>query len=146
MLNYYLSHGTTTQQKWCWSTNVLVRLSVCILDRFVTLHSLNSLWHSDGTWYQIPWPTLIQCNGLLPGGTKPLPAPLLPYHQWSQRKSPAILQEIIQPSVTKVHSKITSLKFNYNPPRASEFEYIFDWQDIHDISLMFNTSLLLSQL
>ena len=39
-------------------------------------HSINSLWPSDATWVNIG-----SGNGLLPDGTKPLPEPMLSYHQ-----------------------------------------------------------------
>ena len=48
-------------------------------------------------------------NGLLPDDTKPLPEPMLTDHQWSPSdiRVRAISQEMPQPSLTKVHLKIT---------------------------------------
>ena len=42
---------------------------------------LNSLRPSDAIWRQWSWTTLAQVMALLPDGTKPLPEPMLTYHQ-----------------------------------------------------------------
>ena len=41
---------------------------------------INSLCPSDCMWWQI-WVNFVPGNGLFPGGTKPLPEPMLIYHQ-----------------------------------------------------------------
>ena len=42
----------------------------------------NSLWLSDAIWRH-NWVNIGSCNVFLPDGTKPLPEPMLTYHQWS---------------------------------------------------------------
>ena len=62
-------------------------------------------------------------NGLLPDGTKPLPEPVLTDHQQSPGSDiliRAISQEMPQTSISKVHLKITYLKFHSNFPGANE--------------------------
>ena len=56
-------------------------------------------------------------NGLLPGGTKPLPKPMLIYHHWG----PVTFiwrqfhkRYIPQPSITEISLKITCTKFHSN--------------------------------
>ena len=44
--------------------------------------NLNSLRPSDAIWWQDIWVNIGSGNGLLPDGTKPLPEPMLTYHQW----------------------------------------------------------------
>ena len=39
------------------------------------------LWFRGYCWYHINWVNITSCNGLLPGGTKPLPRPMLIYNQ-----------------------------------------------------------------
>ena len=41
---------------------------------------INSLWPSDTIWWQI-WDNIGSGNGLLPDDTKPIPEPMLAYHQ-----------------------------------------------------------------
>ena len=41
----------------------------------------NSSWPSDAIWRQEIWVNIGSGNGLLPDGTKPLPEPMLSYHQ-----------------------------------------------------------------
>ena len=41
----------------------------------------NSLWPGDAMWYRRTLSTLVQSNGLLPDGFKPLSEPLLTYRQ-----------------------------------------------------------------
>ena len=36
------------------------------------------------------------CNGLVPNGTKPLPKPILTYHQWEQIHLMTISQEMLK--------------------------------------------------
>ena len=69
------------------------------------------------------WVNIGSGNGLLPDGTKPLPEPMLTYHQGGQVTITlrTILLEIHQPSITKITLKITYLKFHKNNPGANEF-------------------------
>ena len=73
------------------------------------------------------WVNIGLGNGLVPGGTKPLPEPVLTDHQ----RSPvtfilrAISQEIPQPSITKIHLKMTYLKFHLSFPGANELKAYF---------------------
>ena len=69
------------------------------------------------------WVNIGSGNGLLPDGTKPLPEPMLTDHQWSPVTFiiiMAISQEMPQPSTTKIHLKITHLKYHSNFPGANE--------------------------
>ena len=68
------------------------------------------------------WVNFGSGNGLLPDGTKPLPEPMLTDHHLksSDIHSRAISQEMPQPSITKIHWKITYLKFHSNFPGANE--------------------------
>ena len=64
-----------------------------------------ALWHHMATEV---WVNIGSGNGLLPDGTKPLPEPMLTYHQWG----PDIHQEEIswemsQPSIAKMNLKTT---------------------------------------
>ena len=43
-------------------------------------HNINWLWPSDAIWGHI-WVNIGSGIGLLPDGTKPLPKPMLTYHQ-----------------------------------------------------------------
>ena len=54
--------------------NLLVHALLC----FVVI---NSLGPSDTMWRQEIWVTIGSGNGLLPDGIKPLPEPMLTYHQ-----------------------------------------------------------------
>ena len=67
------------------------------------------------------WVNIGLGNGLLPDGTKPLPEPMLTDHQWSPVKFilGQFSQEMPQPSITKIHLKITCLKFQLNFPGAN---------------------------
>ena len=53
-------------------------------------------------------------NGLLPDGTKPLPEPIMTYHEGGPVAITlrTILLEIHQPSIIKVTLNITYLKFH----------------------------------
>ena len=69
------------------------------------------------------WVNIGSGNGFLPDGTK-----LLPDIDWSSVKlsdihTRAISQEMPEPSVSKIHLKITHLKFNPNFPGANELTY-----------------------
>ena len=69
------------------------------------------------------WVIFDSGNGLLPGGTKPLPEPMLTDHQWSPVT--CILgkfYEILYPSITKSCLKVTYLKFHSNFPRVNELK------------------------
>ena len=77
---------------------------------------INSLWLSDTIWRQKSGSTLV------PDGTKPLPEPMLTYHQqgpvafiWEQ-----FHKETFQPLITKIGLKITQLIFQFNLPGANE--------------------------
>ena len=87
---------------------------------------INSLWLSDAN--NMVTHILVNIdsgNGLLPDGTKPLPEPMLTYHElgpvadWLR----AMSREQPQPSVTKIRLKITYLRFHSNFPEASEFKH-----------------------
>ena len=43
--------------------------------------TINSLGPSDAKWREQIWVNIGSGNGLLPDGTKPLPEPMLSYHQ-----------------------------------------------------------------
>ena len=67
------------------------------------------------------WVNIGSGNGLLPDGTKPLPEPMLTYHQ----SGPVIITlrtislEIHQPPITKITLKIAYLKFHWNTSGAN---------------------------
>ena len=70
------------------------------------------------------WVNIGSSNGLVPDGTKPLPESWANV-AWSSAKSSdihigAISQEKPQPSITKIHLKITYLKFLSNFPGANK--------------------------
>ena len=46
--------------------------------------NIDSLWPSDAMWQQEIVVNICSSNGLLPDGTKPLPEPMLAYHQLGQ--------------------------------------------------------------
>ena len=81
----------------------------------------NSLWPSDAISQEI-WVNIGSLDGLLPDNTKPLPESMLTGHHLksSDIDSRAISQEMHQPSITKIHLKITCLKFHSNFPGAYE--------------------------
>ena len=81
--------------------------------QFTRNHAINSLWPSDATWPHWSGSTLAQVMDCLPDGTKPLPEPMLTYHQGGPVKITLrmISLEMHQPSITKVTLKITYLKF-----------------------------------
>ena len=66
------------------------------------------------------WVNIISGNGLLPDNTKPLPELMLTDHLSNDIHIRAILQEMPQPSITKIGLKITSLNFHSNFPGANE--------------------------
>ena len=72
------------------------------------------------------WVSIGSGNGLLPDSTKPLPEPMLTDHHLksSDIHIRAISQEMPQPSITKIHLKITYLEFHSNFPRANELTQI----------------------
>ena len=58
------------------------------------------------------WVNIGSGNGLLPDGTKPLPEPMLTFHNLSPVTFIlGLFQEMPQRSVTKIRLKITYLKF-----------------------------------
>ena len=70
------------------------------------------------------WVNIGSSNGLLPDGTKPLSEPMLTDHHLksSDIHSRTILQEMPQPSITKIRLKVTYLKFHSNFPGANELK------------------------
>ena len=46
-----------------------------------TSFDIKPLWPSDAIWQQEIWVNIGSGNGFLPDGTKPLPKPMLTYHQ-----------------------------------------------------------------
>ena len=64
------------------------------------------------------WVNIGSGNGLLPDGTKPLPEPMLTYHQkgWVT----FIWGQVHKPSTTEIIWKIKYLKFHSNFPGANE--------------------------
>ena len=81
---------------------------------------VNSLGPSDAIWRWRSWSTLVQVMACC------LTAPshylnqcwlIISEAQWHIR---AIAQEMPQPSITKIHLKITYLKFHSNSPGANE--------------------------
>ena len=88
---------------------------------FITVHGLSECHITPIRW-QI-WVNIGSGNGLLPDGTKPLPEPMLTYHQWHPvtiMHLTSISHKILQPSITKVSLKIIYLKFNSNLPGADD--------------------------
>ena len=74
--------------------------------------SLNTLTHSGPvTPYEKILDNTGSCNGLLPDGTKPLPEPMLTYHQWGSVAYTwgCISQELFKISIHKTGSNITLL-------------------------------------
>ena len=67
------------------------------------------------------WLALSSDNGLLPGGTKPLPEPMLTCHQWCivANHFGAILQELFAILIYKIILKITHLKLHLHLPGAN---------------------------
>ena len=71
------------------------------------------------------WVNIGSSNGLLPDGTKPLPEPMLTYHQWSfvvftlQQFTASAWHEI---SVHGMSLKIIILKLRPHPPGANELK------------------------
>ena len=70
------------------------RLSKQSRCRWFGTPSRSLLWPSQAIWQHISWSTLVHCTGLLLGGTKPLPAPILtcrmvfgPSHESNFRKA-----------------------------------------------------------
>ena len=76
------------------------------------------------------WANTGSGNGLLPDSTKPLPKPILTYHQWGPMTITCRKFHESQPSVTKISNTITNLKFHSNLPWPNEL-----------ISVQFGTSL-----
>ena len=67
------------------------------------------------------WVNIGSGNGLLPDGTKPLPEPMLTFHNWS----PVTFisgKEMPQPSINKICLNIIYLKFYWNSPGANELK------------------------
>ena len=65
-------------------------------------------------------------NVLLPGGTKPLPEPMLTYHELVSCNGIQLSkgsQEIPQSSIVKFSLKISCLKSEFNYPGANESIY-----------------------
>ena len=78
------------------------------------------------------WVNIRSGNVLLPDGTKPLPEPMLTDLQWSPsdihiRENS---QEMPQPSITKIHLKITYLNFYSDFPGANELT-TDEYQAVH---------------
>ena len=71
------------------------------------------------------WVNIGSGNGLLPDGIKPLPEPMLTDYQSSDIHIRAISQEMLQSSITKIHLKITYLKFHSNFPGANKLILIY---------------------
>ena len=66
------------------------------------------------------WFDISSGKGLLLGGIKPLPEPMLTGHQSSNIHIRAISQEMPQPSITKIILRITYLKLYSNFPGVNE--------------------------
>ena len=84
-----------------------------------TLFSINSFWPSNAMiWWQI-WVNIGSGKGLLPDGTKPLPdlCPVAFIWDWG------LMQEILQPSLSKIRLKIIYLQFHLNLPGANELTH-----------------------
>ena len=65
------------------STRFLQFMLYILMDCAHILTMINSLWPSDTTWRHRTGIDIGWGNGLLPGSTKPLPEPMLTYHQYS---------------------------------------------------------------
>ena len=88
-----LSVNCTLRHKFHWNPNLIFFSRTCMLKcglqnvshfvqvSCVTLYCVNSLRPSDAIWRHRYGSTLDQVDGLLPDGTKPLPEPMLTYHQ-----------------------------------------------------------------
>ena len=72
----------------------------------------------------------------MPGGTKPLPEPMLT----SDVHLRAISLEISQPSVTKISFKIIFLRFYWNLPGANELMETGDFDTDHMYDNFINRS------
>ena len=55
--------------------------------RTCILLSFNSVWPSDTVWPSYMWINIGSGNGSLPDGTKPLPEPMLTFHQGGSDRS-----------------------------------------------------------
>ena len=76
------------------------------------------------------WVNIDSGNGLFPDSTKPLPVPMLIYHQFGRKSSKPISQEIPHTSITKISLSITCQKFHSNPSWANEFVHDSIWSGL----------------
>ena len=76
------------------------------------------------------WVNIDSGNGLFPDSTKPLPVPMLIYHQFGRKSSKPISQEIPHTSITKISLSITCQKFHSNLPWANEFVHDSIWSGL----------------
>ena len=70
---YVLFHDFVLTDIWKTSKNYQ--------ENHLVEQNINLLWPSNAIWWQI-WINIGSGDGLLPDGTKPLPEPMLTYHQW----------------------------------------------------------------
>ena len=87
---YYLSHCGLVMpyvaQKLVtkiFCVNVIFYIYITLIYTFMLFIAL---WTSDTIGWQTNWAKIGSCNGLLPDGIKPLPEPMLTYHQWHPAK------------------------------------------------------------
>ena len=72
--------GAYQISKWCY--DIISKCDGIKRWWLLMMRHLNSLRPSDAIWRHI-WVNIGSGNDLLPDGTKPLPEPMLTYHQWS---------------------------------------------------------------
>ena len=106
--------------KYEFNGHNIILYALLFFETYYIIDMVNALWPSDAIWRHESRSTLVSVHGLLPGGTKPLPEPMLTYHQSSVIHLRAISQEIPQPPFTKISLKITYLESNWNIPGANE--------------------------
>ena len=74
------------------------------------------------------WVNIGSGNGLLADGTKPLPEPMLCFHQWVDVHLRGNLKEIFQSPIVKISLKINYLKFHSDLQGTNELN-----QDLQSI-------------
>ena len=92
--------------------NVMFKWNVRDCQNNVSVNDIG-YWHHMATEI---WVNIGTGNGLLPDGTKPLPEPILTFHN---------LSPVPQPSITKNRLKITYLKFHSNFSGVNELMITF---------------------
>ena len=126
----WLHTSSWHQESWC-----------CLSSKNRSQSSINSLWPNDAIWRQRSGSTLAQVMACC------LTAPSHYLNQcWFTRVRSigihlsTILQEILQPSITKISMKITFIKFLWNELRRLSTTYpISVWRNVRNTNT-FNVS------